>query len=194
MLPTTSLPWEKMGENVLDRFNVKFANLKPREELKLSSYWSWSLEVSYGFIDRFDTRFFDQKHGRRVAKVSVLVMDLLASCRWGASSLTTEPWPLGAPRLPFAQSFQFVGQNEKFQGALTLGKPSTSFPSFSLQFSEQVGRDEGSPSKVPVTAGMTPLSQGTRDTHPQQPHRVLWRYCIWQLSKGKAEKFVKMCS
>lgn len=121
-------------------------------------------------------------------------MELLASCRLVSFCLTTEPWPLGAPRLPFAASFQSVGQNERLQGALKLGKLSTSFPSFSLQCSEQVGRDEGSPSRVPVTAGMTSLSQGTRDTHPQQPRHVLWRHCIWQLWKGKTARFVKVCS
>lgn len=123
-------------------------------------------------------------------------MDLLASCRWGTSGLATEPWPLGDPRLLFAASCQFAGQNERFQGALELGKLSTDVPSFSLQCSEQVGRNEGSPSSLPVTAGMAPLSQGAWDTHPQQPHRVLWRHCICQLSKGNAARLLlcKNCS
>lgn len=70
------------------------------------------------------------------------------------SCLTREPWSLGAtaPRLPFAASYQFVGQNERFQGALKLGrlgKRSQLLPP--VQPSDQMGRDEGSPDSLSAT-------------------------------------------
>lgn len=117
----------------------------------------------------------------------------------GTSCLTRKPQPLGAgaPRLPFAASYQFIGQNERFQGALKLGRLSTGFPSFSLQCSPvsrwaEPGEALAAP-LLPCNSTHQPGSPG----HPAHSSPILgshgsvfWKHCIWQLPKWNTARLL----